>query len=121
MRKPTLKERLQYRFDNVMSRGTAALIAALAIITILVVAAAAALIAFGKITQTGGEHLTFIEAAWESLVRTLDSGTFGADTGWAFRLVMLGVTLGGVFVVSALIGIINNGLEQRMEEMRKGR
>jgi voltage-gated potassium channel Kch len=31
------------------------------------------------------------------------------------------VTFGGVFVVSALIGIINNGLEDKMDELRKGR
>ena len=34
---------------------------------------------------------------------------------------MLFVTFGGVFVVSALIGIINNGLEDKLDELRKGR
>src|SRR5690606_29061177 len=37
------------------------------------------------------------------------------------RLAMLGVTLGGIFIVSALIGVLNNGLEDRLSELRKGR
>jgi voltage-gated potassium channel Kch len=54
-------------------------------------------------------------------MRTLDAGTMGGDEGWGFRMVMFVVTLGGVFFVSALIGILNNGIEDKMEELRKGR
>ena len=54
-------------------------------------------------------------------MRTLDSGTMGGDTGTGFRIVMLFVTLGGIFVVSALIGVLNNGIEDQMERLRKGR
>jgi hypothetical protein len=54
-------------------------------------------------------------------MRTLDSGTMGGDTGWAFRWVMLFVTLGGIFVVSALIGVLSSGLEGKLDELRKGR
>jgi voltage-gated potassium channel Kch len=58
---------------------------------------------------------------WASLMRTLDSGTMGGDAGWGFRWVMLAVTLGGIFVVSALIGVLSSGLEGKLEELRKGR
>ena len=34
---------------------------------------------------------------------------------------MLFVTLGGIFVVSALIGVLNNGIEDQMARVRKGR
>ena len=54
-------------------------------------------------------------------MRTLDSGTMGGDAGWGFRLVMLLVTLGGIFVVSALIGVLSTGLEGKLDELRKGR
>jgi hypothetical protein len=67
------------------------------------------------------EPLDFVEAFWLAVVRTLDPGTFGADTGWRFRLIMLVDTLGGVFIVAALIGILSSGLEERLGEMRKGR
>jgi voltage-gated potassium channel Kch len=45
----------------------------------------------------------------------------GGDTGTGFRIVMLFVTLGGIFVVSALIGVLNNAIESQMERLRKGR
>src|SRR4029077_13342882 len=52
----------------------------------------------------------------------LDSGTMGGATGsWPFLFSMLAVTLGGIFVVSMLIGVLTNGIEARMEELRKGR
>jgi voltage-gated potassium channel Kch len=54
-------------------------------------------------------------------MRTLDAGTMGGDEGWGFRFVMFAVTAGGVLFVSALIGIINNGLEDKLDELRKGR
>ena len=114
-------DRLRYAFDNAMAAGPLALIALLGAASVIVILTAGVLISVFRITQLGGEPLTVAEATWLSLTRTLDSGTFGGDTGIAWRIVMLGVTLGGVFVVSALIGIINNGLEDRMEEMRKGR
>jgi voltage-gated potassium channel Kch len=34
---------------------------------------------------------------------------------------MLMVTLGGVFVLSALVGVLSSGLEERLSEMRKGK
>jgi len=121
MQKITLKERLRYWFDNFMSKGTIALIGGLAVLSLAVILVAAALLTVTQFAQEGSEGLSFGEAAWASLMRTLDSGTMGGDTGWGFRFVMLGVTLGGVFVISALIGVLNNGLEDRLEELRKGR
>ena len=59
---------------------------------------------------------------WNSLMRTLDPGTMGGDTGsFGFLLGMLTVTLFGIFLISALIGIINTGLEGKLAELRKGR
>ena len=118
---PRWRDRIRYAFDNSMARGPIALIGWLALISLAVIATAALIIALADIRQEGGDHLSFGEAFWESLVRTLDSGTFGGDTGWGFRFIMLGVTIGGVFFASALIGIINNGLEGRFEQLRKGR
>ena len=67
------------------------------------------------------ERMTFWEAAWEGLMRTLDAGTMGADTGWGFRLVMFLVTLGGVFITSTLIGVLTSGINGKMDDLRKGR
>ncbi len=54
-------------------------------------------------------------------MRTLNSGTMGGDTGWLFRGIMFVVTIGGLFMVSILIGILSNGIESQMSRLRKGR
>ena len=120
--KPTFRQRLGYQFDNLMSRGTPALIIGLFVISLLVIAVAAFIISFFSLRQLSSpDTLSFGEAFWESLMRTLDSGTMGGDTGTGFRLVMLFVTLGGIFVVSTLIGVLSNGIEDEMNRLRKGR
>jgi voltage-gated potassium channel Kch len=120
--KPTFNQRLRYQFDNLMSRGTPAMIGMLFVFSLIIVIIAGAIISITGFVQEGTEGaLSFGEAMWESLMRTLDSGTMGGDTGTGFRAVMLFVTLGGIFVVSALIGVLNNAIESQMERLRKGR
>ncbi len=123
MQRPTRMERLRYRFDNFMARGTIALIAglfiasAVGIFLISLVINVLGLAAEGSLPGTSLPDLL-----WASLMRTLDSGTMGGDTGSpGFLVGMLAVTLGGIFVISALIGIINTGLEGKLDQMRKGR
>lgn len=119
---PTFRQRLRYWFDNLMSRGTPALIGILFVASLLVVLIAGAVVSLSGFVQEGENgRLGFGEAVWQSLMRTLDSGTMGGDTGSGYRGVMLLVTLGGIFIVSALIGVLNNGLESQMDALRKGR
>ncbi len=113
--------RLRYAFDKSMAGGAIALIGWLALISLFVIMIAGALLALTGIAPEGAEPLGFIEGAWESLMRTFDAGTMGADQGWSFRIVMLLVTLAGIFVFSALIGVISSGLEEKLDELRKGR
>ncbi len=120
--KVRLRERLRYGFDNLMSRGPAAQIAALGLLSLLVIVCAAALIALLDIRPEGtSQPLGFFEAAWESLMRTFDAGTMGGDVGWGFRFVMLGVTIGGILIISTLIGVLTAGVEGLVENLRKGR
>ena len=120
---PTLKECWNYWFDNYMSRGTLALIGGLAIISLVIILVVAAIVSVGgpALGPDGTEGLSFIEAAWEGMMRTLDAGTMGGDSGWGFRLAMFAVTIGGVFVISTLIGVLTAGVEGKIEELRKGR
>jgi ion channel POLLUX/CASTOR len=117
-----LAHRLRYAFDNSMSKGAIALIGYLGLASLaLIMVAALAVILFGVVP--GGEDQTpgYGEAMWLSLMRTLDSGTMGGDMGGGFRATMLFVTLGGIFIVSSLIGVINSGIEAKLDELRKGR
>src|SRR5512133_3173629 len=120
--KPTLGQRFRYHFDNLMSRGTPVMVGMLFLLSLTVILLAALVVSSLHIHQVDPpDNLSFGEAFWESLMRTLDSGTMGGDTGTAFRIVMFIVTLGGVFVVSTLIGVLSNGIEDQMDHLRKGR
>jgi ion channel POLLUX/CASTOR len=112
---------LRYKFDNTLSKGSIALIGWLGLISLVIIVIAGVFISVTHISQTGQEPLGFAEAAWESLMRTLDAGTMGGDEGWAYRIVMMLVTIGGIFVISTLIGVLTSTLEQKIEELQKGR
>jgi voltage-gated potassium channel Kch len=120
---PTLKQRFQYFFDTFMSRGTTALVGGLGIVSLLLIIAAGIILAVGGrlLAPEGGNPPGFLEAVWLSLMRTLDAGTMGGDAGWGFRLVMLLVTIGGILIVSTLIGVLTSGVESKLDELRKGR
>jgi K+/H+ antiporter YhaU regulatory subunit KhtT len=124
MSKHTLGDRLHYAFDNSMSRGTTALIGWLAVVSITLILIVAVFVWATGIAPEGdgGERPPFARLAWMSLMRTLDPGTMGGDTGgWPFLFAMLGITLGGIFVISTLIGVLTTGIEARIDELRKGR
>ena len=105
-----------------MAKGTGSLIGGLGLLSLVLIFLIAAFISVSGIRPSGAEgSLGFWEAAWQSLMRTLDAGTMGGDEGWAFRLVMFFVTLGGVFIISTLIGVLTSGIETKMEDLRKGR
>jgi Trk K+ transport system NAD-binding subunit len=112
-------DRLRYWFDNTMSRGPVALIAWLFLVTVLIIAiTAGVVVALGLDPDGRG----FLDLAWAGLMRTLDAGTMGGDEGsWTFLMVMLLITLGGIFIVSTLIGILTTGIEAKLDELRKGR
>lgn len=119
MKKPTIKQRFAYWFDNYISRGSGAMIFALFVLSAVIIFIVAAVV---KITGSAPNNESLYDLVWMALLRTLDSGTMGGDSGsFFFMLMMLAITFGGIFIVSALIGIINNGLEDKLDELRKGR
>lgn len=117
----TIIARLRYEFDKALSAGTMALIGWLALLSAALVTLAALVLALTGLAPEGGDRLGFLEALWAALMRTLDGGTMGADAGWGFRIVMLAVTIAGIFVVSTLIAILGSGIERKRAELRKGR
>jgi ion channel POLLUX/CASTOR len=122
MQKPTFRDHLRYRFDNFMSRGVIALVGALLAVTLLIILAATLIMVLARLRPDGSAGpFSFAEAAWQVTMRSIDTGTVAGDTGWPARLVGFAVTLGGIFIASALIGILATGLEGRLSELRRGR
>ncbi len=121
MFRPEFIARMRYEFDKTMAAGPIALIGWLGLISLAIITLAGAIVSLFSIVPEGDEDISFIEGFWASLMRTLDSGTMGGDAGWGFRIVMLLVTLAGIFIVSALIGVLSTGLDSKLEELSKGK
>lgn len=115
------QDRFKYWLDEQFSRGTGTLIFWLGVLSLAVILVAGLIISLFQIAPGGEGRLNFFEAAWQSLMRTLDAGTMGGDEGWGFRFIMFLVTLGGVFIISTLIGVLTSGVEGKLEALRKGR
>jgi len=112
---------MRYLFDNTMSRGTPALIAWLTLTTlVLILVFSLIVLALGL---RDGDDRGFWEELFSSLLHALDPGTVAGDEGgaWRFVLTMLALTIGGLFIVSALIGVIAAGIDTKLADLRRGR
>ncbi|HWS27942.1 MAG TPA: hypothetical protein VN259_15375, partial [Xanthomonadales bacterium] len=120
----TWKDRWRYRFENTLSRGTVAIIGWLALVSLVIVVLAAIVLGIAGIGSDPADpasRIGFVEGGWQSLMHALDAGNLAGDAGWTLRILMLLVTIGGIFIVSSLIGTITAGLDARLTELRKGR
>jgi voltage-gated potassium channel Kch len=121
-RKSGLGDRLRYMFDNSMSSGTPALIAWLTAATLLLILLFAFLLTVAGMGPEGNESRGFFPDMFYNLLHALDPGTIGGDEGtWRFKLTMLALTLGGLFIVSALIGVLASGIDSKLADLRRGR
>lgn len=117
---PRLRDRLRYFFDNSMARGTPALIAWLCVATV-------GLILFFTLLVTvlglRDERMGFFRELMQNLFHALDPGTVAGDgeLQWRFLLTMLVLTIAGLFIVSALIGVIAAGIDTKLADLRRGR
>ncbi|MFB6725591.1 hypothetical protein ACFCV3_35805 [Kribbella sp. NPDC056345] len=68
------------------------------------------------------QHGGWPDVFWLTLMRAIDAGTVSGDSGSpVFMFLMLAITVGGIFVVSAFIGVLTAGLEGKIADLRKGR
>jgi hypothetical protein len=117
---PKLGERLRYRFDNVMAKGTPALIGLLALLSAVLIVVFGVVSIFFADPEVRDEGVG--KTLWMSAMRALDPGAVGGDeANGKFLFLMVLVTIGGLFILAALIGVISSGLDTRFEELRKGR
>lgn len=116
MKKRTIRERISYWFDCMMSKGTVAMCILLFGITMLMVGVIGVVSYF--VSDEGG----VLFQMWTSLMCAIDGGTIaGMPTDNVPYLVFMGVaTLCGLFITSILIGIITAGVEDKLGELRKG-
>ena len=117
--RPTIRERFNYAFDKTLSRGPSALIGWLGLATLVLIAIAVALIMVGRAVPQGA---SFVDVVWDVVYQALTPNPVD-PTAFAplFMVVTFGVTLGSLFLVSILIGILSNEIEGRVDALRRGR
>ena len=116
MIKTTLREKLQYWFDRTMTKGALSQISWLALIA-LIVTLISSLIVW---TIGIGSQTNLAEQAWEFTMLMLETDAFNVGH-WAFRLANLAIVFTSIFVLSSLIGIITTGIDNKVEQLRKGK
>ena len=116
MKKSSFKEKLQYRFDNLMSKGSVVLVGILFLATALVAIIVGLILLIVDNGNSLGANI------WTSVMHIIDAGTItGAETTNIAYIVLLSIaTICGLFVTSILIGIITTGFEEKLNSLKKG-
>jgi hypothetical protein len=99
----TLKNKLKYRAHAIFENGTRALLLWLSIATLLFVAVASLVLNSGFCNSADFESAGLVESFWLALNLAMDPGGV-YEIGWAYRFVMLGVSIFGILIVGTLIG-----------------
>ena len=116
--KYSLKQRFQYKFDQIMSRGTSALMMWLGLLSATLIIVTSVIL----FLQKSIPDKNFWQLIWGNFLGTLGEGIIdGDDTNWLYILITLTIILGGLFIVSSLVGILTTGMEAKLESLRKGR
>ncbi|MEU6778675.1 potassium transporter TrkA [Nonomuraea angiospora] len=121
MSKATFRERARYWFDNTMSRGTASLIGWLAVVSVGLIVVVAGLTLWLAPNEPDGVNGPG-HVLWIALMHALNPGKLASDKGsTAYMAVMFAGSIGGLFIVSMLVGLLSNGLKQKVDRLRRGR
>jgi voltage-gated potassium channel Kch len=120
MKRAGLRARLRYWFDNTMSKGTISLIGWLAFASLMLMAAVTVALEFVQAPDENGARPNPILLLWDTFRSMF--GLAVDDRGpWAELALWFVIALGGIFIVSALVGLLTSGLNVKLETLRKGR
>ncbi|MCR5402915.1 MAG: hypothetical protein K6E91_03740 [Butyrivibrio sp.] len=114
--RPSFRERINYWFDNIMTKGTVAKVALLIGFTIICTNIAGVIV-FLLFHKSG-----IRDSIWTSFLHVLDPGTIaGDDEKGLYLFVMFILTMFGLLFISTLIGLLNGGMNAKMERLAKGK
>ncbi len=117
MNNPPWRERLRYAFDNLLSRGSIALLGWLIIIGAIVILT----VSFVTWKTGYASQPTLADQIWSFLITTLISWDPTQGLPWPTRFSMLILILFNLFTVSIIIGVIVTGIESKLYQLRRGR
>lgn len=116
-RRPSTRAKFRYWFDNTMSRGTVGLIGWLALASFVLIAVVTTAI---ELVSGENDKPDPIRLLWETFTTTF-SLSAPTEGEWKVLIFWFILALGGIFIASALIGLLTTGLSRRLAELRKGR
>ena len=116
--KPSWRERLSYAFEETLSRGPSALIGWLALATVLLIALGTVAVMLLHGIPDGSNLFAVF---WNIMSQALTPNPVDAGNPLQYLIVMFIVTIGSLFMVSILIGILSNEIEGRVDALRRGR
>jgi hypothetical protein len=123
MKENTFNQKLRYTIDNFISKGSIRILFGLGIIS----AAGIVLVAIVSLGMKMDPSKNFFDMIWMSLMATFQSNSVpftpaqGKEEAIGYIIPMLLVTFLGFLVVSIVIGAVSNGLQNKIESLRKGR
>ena len=112
------QDRLRYRFDRLLSRGSAATIAW--VLGLAVFLAMIGGVAFWALDLSFDGRNGLAESFWQAFLIAIGSGGI-LDDGWGPRLITFAFVLAGVFLTGSLIGVLVAAVNKRVDELRRGR
>ncbi len=116
-RKARLRTRLRYWFDNTMSRGTPSLIGWLAIASVALIVTVTHRLGRRRAgRRRPARDPTSSSCSWRTFISTFSLSVPEQDALAVLALWFL-LALGGIFVVSALVGLLTSGLNRRLEQL----
>ncbi len=122
---PTLREQLSYRLDNLLARQPLAKVFALfalVIVMIIVGGVAWELLVHKPLDGDDGQPSGgFLDGMWAAWTFVSDPGTQVAESQRIARVVAVFISIGGVLFFAMLVGLITDGIGERMDELRRGR
>jgi hypothetical protein len=116
----SVRERVRYRLESTFAAGPVSLVAWLAAVTVTLALISAVIVAIWRV-QFGGNETSFVEGFWQSLLRAMDPGSMGGDSGWFLRIISLVVTLIGILIFTSLIGLLSTAFDARLADLQRGR
>ena len=120
--KPGWTKRLRYKIDQQFSRHPSILILWLGLVSTFIIFLIGFILTLTGIAPADEPSYNFIEALWVGFLQMMGSGSIGGrETIWGYRMLMLGVALFNLFFFSIVIGALTSGMQNRLEELRRGR
>ncbi len=112
------QDRLRYRFDRLLARGSAATI--IWVVGLAVFLAVVGGVVFWALDLEFDGQRGPAESFWQAFLIAIGSGGI-LDDGWGPRLVTFTFVFAGVFLTGSLIGVLVAAVNKRVEELRRGR